>query len=87
MARQEMATRREGERWRWPGHMATKGLACDGGRRRQEGGVNTTISQKRDAQGTGHQSTKDGGGERRVGDSAMGPAMLYFLLRPNLGRP
>ena len=65
MARQEMATRREGERWRWPGHMATKGLACDGGRRRQEGGVNTTISQKRDAQaqGTEAQTTeaeKDG---------------------------
>ena len=55
-----------------------------GGKR---GGVNTTISQKRDAQGTGHQSAEDGGGERRVGDSTMGPSMLYFLLHSNLGRP
>jgi hypothetical protein len=30
--------------------MVTKGLTGDSGGRRQKGGVNTTISQKRDAQ-------------------------------------
>jgi hypothetical protein len=37
-----------------PGCMVTKGLAGDSGRRRQEGGVNTTISQKRDVRQRGH---------------------------------
>jgi hypothetical protein len=32
------------------GHMVTKAFFGDGNRRRQERGVNTTISQKRDAQ-------------------------------------
>ncbi len=44
-----------------------KGLAGDGGGRRQEeGGVNTTISQKRDALGAGHRSAKTATAVRAV---------------------
>jgi hypothetical protein len=49
---------REGRQEEWDGghdafamgHMVTKALFGDGGKRRKERGVNTTISQKRDAQ-------------------------------------
>ena len=38
--------------------MTTKGLVGDSSGRRQARGGNTTISQKRDMQGAGHQSAK-----------------------------
>ena len=56
MARQEVATHREGERWRWPGHMGIKGLACGGGRKRQEGGGEHNNQPKEGC--TGHRALK-----------------------------
>ena len=67
--------------------MATKKSGLLWRQEEARGGVNTAISQKRDVQGTWHLSAKNRGGERWVGDSAMGPATLYFLLRPNLVGP
>jgi len=52
-----------------------QGLASDGGRRRQNGGLNTTMNQKMDVQGAGHRSAKDRGGGRQ-GWSGQDPSSM-----------